>query len=196
MALMNDQAPKPLPALGRIFQLGVIVPDIEAAMRYWMDALGVGPFTYMDSTGPIRCTYRGKQTDVRICMGFSYSDNLQIELIQQRNDAPSPYRDFLASGREGVQHVAHYAHDFDAAGRQLEAGGARHVYTIEPELGGERIHYYERPGQATMIELVPLNDLRRRYHEVLQNETRNWDGGNPIRRYRDFLHFYQSFGLL
>ena len=29
---------------------------------------------------------------------------MQLELIQQRNDVPSLYSDFLAAGHEGMQH--------------------------------------------------------------------------------------------
>jgi hypothetical protein len=189
-------APTSNPALGPAFQLGIVVRDIEAAMQHWLNAMGVGPFIYMEDTGPLRCTYRGEPTDVKIHVAFTYSDNMQIELIQQRTDAPSPYRDFLASGREGLQHVAFYAHDVAAAGRRLEANGMRLAYVIEPQFSNDRVLYYEGDNQATMVEIVTLNPLRRRYHAALQAQTRGWEGDRPIRRYKTFMDFYEAFGLL
>jgi hypothetical protein len=185
-----------VPALGPAFQLGIIVRDIEAAMQHYIKTLGIGPFIYMEDAGAIDCTYRGKPTDVKIHVAFSYTDNMQVELIQQYNDAPSPYRDFLASGREGLQHIAYYANEFREAVRQLEAGGLRHVYTIEPRAGGEQIFYFEGAGQSTMTELVPLSPLRRRYHATLLAQTKGWEGDRPIRRYQSIPHFYEAFGLV
>lgn len=46
-------------------------------------------------------------------IALANSGPLQIELIQQRNDAPSMYRDFLAEGHEGLQYVAYWTEDFD-----------------------------------------------------------------------------------
>jgi len=41
--------------------------------------------------------------------------DLQIELIQQRNDASSMYMDFLNAGREGLQHMSYWTSDYQAA---------------------------------------------------------------------------------
>ena len=39
-------------------------------------------------------------------IALANSGDLQIELIQQVNDAPSMYKEFLDAGHEGLQHVA------------------------------------------------------------------------------------------
>jgi hypothetical protein len=36
--------------------------------------------------------------------GSSNSGDVQLELIRQRSDVPSFYRDFLLAGHEGMQH--------------------------------------------------------------------------------------------
>ena len=51
---------------------------------------------------------------MEVSIALANSGSLQIELIEQRNGAPSLYRDFLAAGREGLQHVAGWTADFDA----------------------------------------------------------------------------------
>jgi hypothetical protein len=33
---------------GEVRQLGYVVRDIDAAMRHWVDVLGVGPWFYVD----------------------------------------------------------------------------------------------------------------------------------------------------
>jgi glyoxalase/bleomycin resistance protein/dioxygenase superfamily protein len=48
---------------------------------------------------------------------------MQLELIQQRCDTPSMWRDFIQSGREGMQHFAVWPEDYDAAyQRAIDAG--------------------------------------------------------------------------
>jgi hypothetical protein len=184
-----------IPALGAAFQLGIVVCDIEAAMQHWTQAFGVGPFIFMADTGRVPGLYRGKPNEVRLRMAFSYSGDLQIELIQPLDDAPSPYTDFLAAGREGIQHLAYYAADFPAACRQLEAGGLTCAYTID--LPREQVRYYEDPRQpATMVELVTAHALRRRFHAALAAMTKGWEGANPVRRYKSMRHFMEASGVL
>ncbi|MGE3917357.1 MAG: VOC family protein, partial [Hyphomicrobiaceae bacterium] len=83
---------------GEIRQLGYVVRDIEAAMRHWIEVLGVGPWYYVERLPVRNFLYRGQPSDVHASIALANSGGAQIELIQQRNDAPSMYRDFLASG--------------------------------------------------------------------------------------------------
>ena len=99
---------------GAITQNGYVVRDIEAAMRHWIDVLGVGPWFYV-ARAPIEdFQYRGAPSPVEVSIALANSGALQIELIQQRNDAPSMYRDFLQAGNERLQHVAYWTQTFDA----------------------------------------------------------------------------------
>src|SRR3546814_9763016 len=87
---------------GGFRQLGMVVRDCEAAMEQW-GKLGVGPFFMMQFTVD-DFMLRGRPSpapDVTLC--FAYSGPLQIELIQQHNDVPSVWREFLDSGRVGAQ---------------------------------------------------------------------------------------------
>ena len=51
--------------------------------------------------------YKGQPSPVDISLALANSGTLQIELIQQRNDAPSLYLDFLQAGHEGLQHLGY-----------------------------------------------------------------------------------------
>jgi hypothetical protein len=187
----------PLPALGPAFQLGVVVRDIEAAMDHWRKVMNVGPFIYMENPGDQTCTYRGAPTEVKVHIAFTYSGDMQIELIQQINDTPSPYTDFLAAGREGIQHLAFYANDMAAACQQLENNGLERVYTIQPKGGDEHIYYYEDHRQVgAMSEILPLTPLRRRFHGAILAATKGWEGARPIRRYDSIAHYMEASGLL
>src|ERR687888_391518 len=83
---------------GDLIQNGYVVRDIEAAMRHWIEVLGVGPWFYIEHLAVPDFTYKGQPSPVDVSLALANSGPLQVELIQQRNDAPSLYRDFLNAG--------------------------------------------------------------------------------------------------
>ena len=87
---------------GEIRQNGYVVRDIDAALAHWTGTLGVGPFFYFERVPIADFRYRGEPSPVEVSIALANSGALQIELIQQRNDAPSMYRDFLRAGREEI----------------------------------------------------------------------------------------------
>ena len=90
---------------GDMRQVGIVVRDIEAAMRHWVEICGVGPWFYADRLAFTAFTYAGRRyDDAHISIALANSGDVQLELIQQRCDTPSMYRDFLAAGHEGMQH--------------------------------------------------------------------------------------------
>ena len=89
---------------GEIRQLGYVVPDIVAAMDYWSTVLGVGPFFYAERVPVVNFTYRGAPSAPVTSVALANSGAVQVELIQQRNDAPTMYRDFVqAKGSARLQ---------------------------------------------------------------------------------------------
>src|SRR5262245_6793148 len=108
---------------GGVIQNGYVVRDIEAAMRHWIDVLGVGPWFYIDHLPVADFQYKGQPSPVDISLALANSGTLQIELIQQRNDAPSLYLDFLRAGHEGLQHLGYGTRVFEADLARLLARG-------------------------------------------------------------------------
>ncbi len=93
---------------GEIRQNGYVVRDIDSALKHWIEVLGVGPFFYLERAPIENFRYYGERSEMVASIALANSGPLQIELIQQRNDAPSMYRDFLAGGHEGLQHVEYW----------------------------------------------------------------------------------------
>ena len=89
---------------GSMRQVGIVVRDIEKAMRHWVVVGGVGPWFYAEQLPMDEFRYKGRIHDLKVSIALANSGDVQLELIQQRNDVPSLYRDFLAAGHEGMQH--------------------------------------------------------------------------------------------
>ena len=165
---------------GEIRQLGYVVRDIEAALKHWTEVLRVGPFFYVERLPVVNFRYKGKPSDVHASIAIGNSGAAQIELIQQRNDAPSMYRDFISSGREGLQHVSTWPEDYDGVVARALAAGFSIGQSGETNRGP--FAYFEtetHPG--TVMEIAAYTPVRRRQFEAIEAAARVWDGRDPVR---------------
>ena len=166
--------------LGSIFQMAYVPRDFAAAIRFWTETMGVGPFY---RRGPLTfpgARHRGEPTDVSFSVSIAYWGNIQIELVEQHNDAPSIYRDWLESGRDGVQHVCIAVSDIAEATATCLARGL----SIEQELiwpGGGAIYVDTGGGPGTMVEMIQLNEALRTRFAMISEAARNWDRSRPLR---------------
>lgn len=169
---------------GNVRQNGYVVNDIEAAMKHWTEVLGVGPFFYFEEVPVRNFRYRGEPSDPKLSIALANSGDLQIELIQQRNDAPSLYRDFLGAGHEGLQHLAYWTETFDADFDHLRELGFQVGHS--GEIGGPdgRFVYFateDHPG--TVIELSEVSGPKGVFFRHIAEAARSWDGSEAIRRF-------------
>jgi hypothetical protein len=171
---------------GPIRQNGYVVRDIQAGMRHWIEAVGVGPWFYVERVKTDYFRHRGVDSPVEMSIALANSGDLQIELIQPRNDAPSMYREFLDAGREGLQHVAYWTEDFQTAYDRALALG----YTVghEGRIGGEqgRFAYFdtEGPHPGAVVELSDISGNKGRFFAHIRRAATDWDGSDHIREVR------------
>lgn len=168
---------------GAVAQNGYVVRDIHAAMDHWINVLGVGPWFYVEKVKTDYFRYHGEDSNLEMSVAVANSGDLQIELIQQLNDAPSMYKDFLDAGREGLQHVAYWSKDYQAVYDNALALGYRVGH--EGQIGGEkgRFSYFEtelHPG--SVVELSDVSGPKGVFFEFVKKAAQNWDGSNPIRK--------------
>ena len=168
---------------GGVRQVGYVVRDIERAMLHWA-RLGVGPWFYREDVGSTEFRYYGKPSRLPdVSIALANSGDLQIELIQQRDDAPSLYLDTLARNGEGAQHIAYWTmDDFDAhCARLVERGfieghagrmgvRGRYAYFVHPEL------------PSGMFEISEMTGGKGEYFAKVRQAALEWDGRDPIRR--------------
>ena len=166
---------------GEIKQLGYVVHDIEAAMRHWIDVLGVGPWYYVERLPVRNFLYRGEPSDVHASIALANSGGTQIELIQQRNDAPSMYRDFLATGPEGLQHVSTWPVDYDETIARALAKGHRIGQQGESNRGPFAYFDTEGAHRGSCMEIAAMTPLRKQQFDGIAQAAVGWDGRDPIR---------------
>lgn len=171
---------------GAIRQNGYVVRDIQAAMAHWIEVLKVGPWFYIERVQTDYFRHRGQDSPVEMSIALANSGDLQIELIQQRNEAPSLYKEFLDAGHEGLQHVAYWSTNYQSLYDQALQQG----YTVghEGQIGGERgrFAYFDTgasPGAhpGTVIEISDISGNKGRFFDHVRDCARDWDGTRPIR---------------
>jgi glyoxalase/bleomycin resistance protein/dioxygenase superfamily protein len=170
---------------GKVCQNGYVVRDIEAAMTHWTEVLGIGPFYYIERVRMDWFRYHGESSNPEVSIALANSGDLQIELIQQRNGAPSMYRDFLDVGREGLQHMSYWTTNYQADFDNFLALGYRPGQ--EGQIGGEqgRFVYFEtetHPG--TVIEVSDISGSKGVFFERIRQAAATWDGSRPMRPVR------------
>jgi hypothetical protein len=167
---------------GEIRQNGYVVRDIEAAMRHWTDVLGVGPFFLIERPPIEDFRYRGEVSPLEVSIALANSGALQIELIQQHNDAPSMYRDFLAAGHEGLQHVAYWTDAMDDGLARAAAAGLAIGQSGRIGARGRFVYFDTGTFPGSVVELSEVHGGKGRFFEEVRRAASGWDGSDPIRR--------------
>lgn len=169
--------------LGPIRQLGYVVENVDAAVEAWQAALHVGPWTIIRNI-ELSCVHRGKPSKPLVDVALSYRGEQQIELIQQRNNAVSPYLPFIERGHFGLHHTAFLSDRMDEDIAELETRGMKRVCDIRmPGPGAGRYVYFASPipGEQTFIELLESTLLVRTMFADGMADAREWQGqGRPI----------------
>lgn len=158
---MNTQPP-PLPQLGPVRQLGYVVDDLDRWMQAMTTQLGLGPWTVFRNV-TLNATFRGEAVQPVIDVAMAYSGELQIELIQAKDDGPSPYAHFVARKQFGLHHSAFLCADIDADARTLKAAGMQLMCEIVMPSGMGRYIYFESAefGDGYFIELLEATPMMR-----------------------------------
>ncbi len=105
--------------LRSVDQVSIAVKDIGKVIESWSSMLGIGPWSYRESTGK---DAEGRAWKTRIayaCLG-----PVEVELIQPL-EGNSPQAGFIARHGEGLHHLGFLVDDLEAEFAALMAQGAR-----------------------------------------------------------------------
>jgi catechol 2,3-dioxygenase-like lactoylglutathione lyase family enzyme len=116
--------------LKQVFQVCVVVKDIEKSVeRYWK-IFGIGPWQ-IHTFGPpdlFDTTFHGKPEPYSMKIAAAQIGNIQWELIQPLSGRSS-YQEFLDERGEGLHHIAVVVEDFDKTVAACEKHGIGTVMT-------------------------------------------------------------------
>lgn len=164
------------PIFTGIMQIAYIVPDLQQAMQHYAEHLGVGPWFVTESFRPNDMLYRGQPTAPDVTIGMSYSGQMNVELIQQRDDTPSVYREIQQRSGFGFHHWAVGSTDFDRDLERYCARGSEVAFSMTLA-SGIRIAYIDTtPHLPGMVELIEVDEGVRTSFTSMFRRALEWDG--------------------
>jgi methylmalonyl-CoA/ethylmalonyl-CoA epimerase len=130
----RSSAPAPAPRLAHV---GIAVPSVAEALRFYRDVLGLSPG-------------RPETADGATIVSLPFGD-AAVELLEPRDPA-SPVAKFLAKRGPGIHHVCYRVPDLDAALARCRAAGYRLVdETPRRGAGGRRIAFLHPTATAGIL---------------------------------------------
>jgi hypothetical protein len=167
---------------GGIRQNGYVVNDLDAAIRHWTTVVGVGPFYLLDHVPMDYFIYQGEPSAPDLNIALANSGDVQIELIHQLNDAPSPWRDYALAKGAGLHHVSGWTQTYDSDLKKLDEMGL--VPTCEGSIAGAaRFAYFLANNlDGTAMEIGDLASTEfQQLFEHIHRSASTWNGDDPIR---------------
>ncbi|MDT0576011.1 VOC family protein [Croceicoccus sp. F390] len=173
--------PGSLAATGSVMQLAYLPQDFDAAVHYWTQTMGVGPFFLLENIRLGDMTYKGQPTHAVFSVAIAYWNDIQIELVRPENDAPAHY-----SGEhrvhDRVQHVCIVVDDIADAYAACDKAGAEIL--VEGKVGAAGSVIYADPGLGPggIVEFVKLDQGGAELFAMMKEAASDWDGTEPLRR--------------
>jgi methylmalonyl-CoA/ethylmalonyl-CoA epimerase len=118
----------PKPAFSETLQIGIVVPDLETAMRSYVDDHGIGPWEVVEfHAGEAEALHEhGRPVERSWRLATAMVGAVQWELIEPLDDA-SDYARFLAEKGGGVHHIAVRPTNFDQSLAEIAKRGQEAV---------------------------------------------------------------------
>ena len=168
-------------SLGPVMQLAYVPHDFDGALRFWTQTMGAGPFFRLNHIAYERILYRGTPAQPDFSVAIGYWGDIQIEIIQQHNDAPSIYTDWRDRGVEGLHHVCLSVDDIHHARAVCVEAGATVVQDVFLPAGVEAFYVDTGGGPGTMVEIIAPSAEMHGLFAMMRDAARDWDGTDPVR---------------
>lgn len=169
-------------SLGEVKQLAYLPSDFDAALRYWTETVGAGPFFLLENIELGERKYLGQPTDAVFSVAIGYWGELQIELCRHESGGESIYAGGPYAVRDQLHHVCLVIDDFADARRVVAETGATVVFEGRVGDDGEVMYVDAGGGPGGLIEVVQLATGGTELFAMFRDAARDWDGSEPLRR--------------
>ena len=150
--------------LGSVGQIGIVVPDLTAAIDLYGPMFGIAEWTCYRYTQEFMPWSRfGEESgafEMEIAMGGA---GPQVELIQPLT-GPSIYHEFTSLGGSGLHHLGVFVDDLDAAIARMEESGYHITQTARGygQNGDGGFAYFDTERDLhVVVEAIEIPALRR-----------------------------------
>ncbi len=108
--------------LPKVNQIGIVVPDIGKAVRYYSKILNIKPW-FRSKTASNNAVFQGESFSLELDIALAFSGGLEIELIQMLTDRKCIYSAIMKNQGGGLHHIGTMVTGFDKKIEQLKTMG-------------------------------------------------------------------------
>ncbi|MFO7665917.1 MAG: VOC family protein [Desulfobacterales bacterium] len=108
--------------LSKVSQIGIVVPDIGKAVRYYSKILDIKPW-FRSKTKSNDVIFKGESFSLKLDIALAFSGGLEIELIQMLTDRECIYSDIMNKQGGGLHHIGAMVTGFDKKLEQMKSAG-------------------------------------------------------------------------
>tara|TARA_B100001123_G_C15316754_1_gene1026389 strand:- start:2196 stop:2741 length:546 start_codon:yes stop_codon:yes gene_type:complete len=172
---------------GPIKQIGFVVGNLEEALAYWTETLGIGPFFVIRHLPLEKFWYRGEpSTPPDLALAIASSGELQVELIYQYDKHPSAFLDCLQARGDGLQHASAWVDrkGYEKNVAQLKESGVPLAHEGWLKNDGPRFAFFATDMKAGgfQYEVSDVADPQfSALGETIREAANGWDGSQAIR---------------
>lgn len=138
---LTDAHKHPLVKVGPVSHIGIVVDDVDEAVRFYGETFGVGPFEIVDFDASQTDYFRsyGQPAKPKFRAGLYYSGDVFLELVQV-TEGETVHTDFFDRKGEGLQHLCFMVENTDEVLEKLESKGIKPVldYRFSSDAGATR----------------------------------------------------------
>jgi catechol 2,3-dioxygenase-like lactoylglutathione lyase family enzyme len=143
----------------QVFQLGIVVRDVDASIEKYKSLLGVpneaiNVFETKNMPSWLETKYRGQPSQFHVKIALLDFGGLQFELIEPIAGDPSVYSEFLEKVGQGIQHIMVKPVNHDRLIETLEQNGSE-LINRGMMYGGEFRYYDLTEDLGFVLELFP-----------------------------------------
>lgn len=162
-------------------QIAYFVPNIREAAARMSATFGAGPFHIIERIKLAKGEHRGRDCLFVHSSAYGQWGNVMMELVQQDEEGPSPFRDMYRPGEQGLHHVATFVDDVQTAIAAYAARGMPLAARAETLTGTEFAFIDATATLGHMIEIYVPNQGLRGFYDFVRESARGWDGTEPVR---------------
>ncbi len=166
-------------------QIAYFVPDVRAAALDHHRTYGSGPFYVVDEVILPFCEYRGEPAQWSISSAFGQWGDIQVEFMQQNDDAPSIFHDVFpaGSGRYGLHHLAFIVDDPWPVARAFEQQGNPVALHARMSNGIEALLIDTIASNGHVLELYAPTPPLVALYDFIREQSLGFDGSDPVRSF-------------
>ncbi|MEQ8483785.1 MAG: VOC family protein [Pseudomonadales bacterium] len=170
-----------MPSRSGPVQIAYFVTDIRASARRFSERFGAGPFYVIDRIELESATHRGQPCGFVHSSAYGQWGDVMVELVQQDDDGPSPFRDLFAPGQEGLHHLAFFVPDLERAIDDHERLGMPLATRARTRTGVAFAFVDATATLGHLIELYEPGEALEGFYRLVREAALGWDGREPLR---------------